>query len=81
MEQNTYNINTAKNQDKVWYLSRYKKDESITQKIPSCKDFYHLVSPDSQAQKFTILYLPSTNDSPTKYEVVQEIFLRCKEKA
>ena len=43
--------------------------------------FYHLVSPDSHSQKFTILYLPSINHSLTKYEVVQEILLQCKEKA
>ena len=45
------------------------------------KNFYHLVSPDSQPPKFTVSYLSSINDLPTKYEVAQEILLHCKEKA
>ena len=83
IEQNTNNLisNIAKNQDKVWYLSRYKKDEYTTQKVPSWKDFYHLVSQDSQPPKFIVLYLSYINDSPTKYEIAQEILLHCKEKA
>lgn len=36
IKQNTNNLisNIAKNQGKVWYLSRYKKDEYTTQKVP-----------------------------------------------
>ena len=80
--QNTNNLisNIAKNQDTVWYLTGYKKGESTTQKVPSWRGFYHLVFPGSQSKKLTVSYLPSVNDSPTKYEVVYEIFLQCKEK-
>ena len=37
IEQNTNSLisNIAKNQGKVWYLSRYKKDNSTTHKVPS----------------------------------------------
>ena len=70
--------------NKVWYLSRYMhvfKQSEREQKIPSWKGFFHQVTSQNQNTRFTIGYLPSINDSPTKYEVVQEILLQCKTKA
>lgn len=49
--------------------------------MPSWKVFYHYVYPKLNTEKFIISYLPSINDSPTKFEVIQEVLLQCKEKA
>ena len=72
-------------QDKVWYLGRYKhvfqNEADSVQQLPSWKGFFHLVFPQTETTCFTISYLPSINDSPTKYEVVQEVLLECQAKA
>ena len=71
--------------DKVWYFSRYEHiihdHNTLEQKLPSWKGFHHLVSPQNHNDSFAIRYLPFINDSPTKYEVFQEILLQCKAKS
>lgn len=73
----------SEQEDKIWYLSRYKQSNNLEEMktIPSWKGFFQLVSPQYNTIYFTTSYLPSINDSPTKYEVVQEILLQCKAKA
>ena len=84
-DENSNNLSEliSKRQDDVWYLSRYNSvfKQGQEQKLPSWKGFFHLVTPKNRNIQHTISYLPSINDSPTKYEVVQEILLQCKEKA
>lgn len=82
IKQNTNNLisNIAKNQAKYGISVVIKRMSILLRKFHG-KNFYHLVSPDSQPPKFTVSYLSSINDLPTKYEVAQEILLHCKEKA
>ena len=74
----------ANRDEKVWYFSSYEHithdHNTSEQKLPSWKGFHHLVSPQDHNDSSAIRYLPSINDSPTKYGVVQEILLHCKAK-
>ena len=82
---NNFSAILSSQQDKVWYLGRYKhvfqNEADSVQQLPSWKGFFHLVFPQTDTTCFTISYLPSNNDSPTKYEVVQEVLLECQAKA
>ena len=82
---NNFSAILSSQQDKVWYLGRYKhvfqNEADSVQQLPSWKGFFHLVFPQTDTTCLTISYLPSINDSPTKYEVVQEVLLECQVKA
>ena len=69
----------ANRDDNVWCFSRYEhinhNHNTTEQKLPSWKEFHHLLSPQNHNDSFAIGYLASITDSPTKYKVVQEILL------
>ena len=71
--------------DKVWYFSRYEHithdHNTSEQKLLSWKGYCHLVLPQNHNDFFAFGYLPSINNSPAKYEVVQKILIQCKAKA
>ena len=70
--------------NKIWYFIRYEHiiydHNNSEQRLPSWKGFHHLVSPQNHNDSLAIGCLPSINDSPIKYENVQEILLQCKAK-
>ena len=74
----------SKKGDFLWILLwRQKTDNSDNEEqiIPGWTGFHHEVTNASEELMHDIHYLPARNDSPTKYDTIQEILTQVKAKA
>jgi len=72
----------SKKAELLWVLSRYKSmQEDVKQGIPSWTGFYYEVMPRTTNEPHSVYYLPTINQSPTRFDTVQEVLFQVKEKS
>ena len=72
----------SKKGDLIWALARYQLIlEGEDQVIPGWKGFYQEVTDSQNKPLHEVFYLPAINQSPTKFDTVQEMLKQVKEKA
>ena len=72
----------SKMHDTIWILSRLKASEEFDKQTqPSWTGFHYEVAQKSELELHAVHYLPAINQSPTKFDTIQEILLQVKEKS
>ena len=71
----------SRKSDFVWLLSRLVASQNEKQIVPSWTGFYYETSSQNLNERHSIHYLPAINQSPTKFDTVQEILVQVKKKS